>query len=153
MDVSSQRRAIVRAVSVGCIRKFHVRLASMVGDSFIAMMNIDTRDVMGMEMRNGLAHASVRKKQDAEHQKGEALPHPGCVTSEAESNNLITSLVSQPVGCDTGARSRFSNGLRVSEASIRMAASKFDFSYLFILPELSSRSTGGREVAADDRRL
>ena len=71
------------------------------------MMNVDVRDVMGMEMRNGLAHASVRKKQDAEHQQGEALPHPGCVTSGAGSNNLaVVSLVPQPFGCDTGPRLR-----------------------------------------------
>ena len=75
----------------------------MVRDSFISMMNIGVRQVMGMKMRNGLAHASVRKKQDAEHQQGEALPHPGCVTSEAESNNfrMSTSLVLQPRSCDT----------------------------------------------------
>lgn len=63
------------------------------------MMNIDVRDVMGMEMWNGFAHASVRKKQDAEHQQGEALPHAGCVTSGAGSNNLaVLSLMSQPLG-------------------------------------------------------
>ena len=69
------------------------------------MMNVDVREVMGMEMRNGVAHASVRKKQDAEHQQGEALPHPGCVTSGAASDNLaVVSLVSQPFRCDTGQR-------------------------------------------------
>ena len=79
----------------------------MTGGSFIVMMDIDVREVMSMEMWNGLAHASVRKKQDAEHQQGEALPHPGCVTSGAGSNNLaVVSLVSQPFGCDTGQRLR-----------------------------------------------
>ena len=105
MDVSSHSRTIIRAVAVGCIRNLHISLASIVRNSFIVMMNIDVRDVMGMEMRNGLAHASVRKKQDAEHQQGKELPHLGCVTSEAESNNLaVVRLVSQPFGCDTGQR-------------------------------------------------
>lgn len=86
--MSSHSRAIIRAVAVGCIRNLHINRASIVCDSFIAMMNIDVREVMGMEMRNGLAHASVRKKEDAEHQQGEALPHLGCITSEVRSNNL-----------------------------------------------------------------
>lgn len=84
MDVDGQSRAIIRAVAVCYIRDLHISLASIVGDNFIAMMNINVREVMGMEMRNGLAHASVRKKHDTEHQQGEALPHFGCVTSEAE---------------------------------------------------------------------
>ena len=105
MDVSSRSRAIIRAVTIGCIRNLNISLANMVRDSFIVMMNIDVRDVMGMQMRNGLAHASVRKKQDAQHQQGEALPHPRCVTSGAGSNNLaVVSLVSEPFGCDTGQR-------------------------------------------------
>lgn len=59
----------------------------MVKGSLVVMVNIGVRQVMGMEMRDGFAHASVRKKQDAEHQQGEALPHPGCVTPETEPNN------------------------------------------------------------------